>query len=66
MLNRERHLSVTFKAYFGIVKKVATYVSERTHREADRVLRDIKQSLSATVAPKTQKCSHGQLRQEIT
>lgn len=42
---------MTFKAYFGIVNKVATYVSERTHREADRVLRDIKQSLSATVAP---------------
>lgn len=39
------------KPYFGTVNKVGTYVSERTHREADRVLNNRKQSLSATVAP---------------
>lgn len=42
---------MTVKPYFGTVNKVGTYVSERTHREADRVLLDINQSLSATVAP---------------
>lgn len=39
------------KPYFGTVHKVGTYVSERTHREADRVLLNRNQSLSATVAP---------------
>ena len=39
------------KPYFGTVNEVGTYGSERTHREADRVLLDRKQSLSATVAP---------------
>ena len=39
------------KPYFGTVNKVGTYVSERTHREADRVLLNRNQSLSATVAP---------------
>ena len=39
------------KPDFGTVKKVGTYVSESTHREADRVILDINQSLSATVAP---------------
>ena len=39
------------KPYEGTVNKVGTYVSERTHREADRVLLNRNQSLSATVAP---------------
>lgn len=39
------------KPDFGTVNKVGTYVSERTHREADRVLLNRNQSLSATVAP---------------
>ena len=45
------------KAYFVTVNKVGTYVSERRHREADRVILDRKQSLSATVAPMAKEVS---------
>lgn len=39
------------KPYFRTVNMVGTYVSKRTHREADRVILDRNLSLSATVAP---------------
>ncbi|GKB36701.1 hypothetical protein Tco_0881643 [Tanacetum coccineum] len=45
---QERELA---KAASQGLNKVGTYVSERTHREADRVLLNRNQSLSATVAP---------------